>query len=184
MYCRECGNTLPENAVTCPNCGTKKNEGANYCQNCGFHTTAKTGYCLSCGAKQKTIIPQKVKDDHKAALQKQLKLQQTFLKIDKTIAMLGIIVAVTLFVFLAVRPAPDNIPDISEHGRELMFRIGDTYYYESWNISKEVAEYWAQGRSLLMYIILSLFMSVSSFIGFIVQKHICKKIRKKIKEVQ
>jgi len=187
MYCRECGNKLSENAVSCSHCGTNKNEGANYCQNCGFHTTVKTDFCANCGAKQKTIIPQKVKNAQKVVLQKQLKFNQTWLRIERIIAVLGIVSAVVLFAVLILRPEPDNIPDPSNMYispntfiHDAMHRIGNSYYYDDSYISQDVAEYWVQGRELILCIVLSLFISVSAFINSIFHKHKCKKIKKNL----
>lgn len=193
MYCRECGNPLPESAITCPNCGTRKDEGANYCQNCGFHTTEKTDYCLSCGAKQRTIVSQKMKENQMNNLRKSAKFHRTMLKINKVVALLSIISIVILVFILIVRPVPENIPDISTvkmspntyiHESPYMMKIGDTYYYDISVISEELANYWIQGRTLLSYIILSLFISFVSFIELIIQRCKYKKILRRIKEVK
>lgn len=192
MYCRECGNPLPESAITCPNCGTRKDEGANYCQNCGFHTTEKTDYCLSCGAKQRTIVSQKMKENQMDNLRKSAKFHRTMLKINKVVALLSIISIVILVFILVVRPVPENIPDISTvkmspntyiHESPYMMKIGDTYYYDTSVISEELANYWIQSRTLLSYIILSLFISFVSFIELIIQRCKYKKILRRIKEV-
>lgn len=41
MYCRECGNQIPENALKCPKCGTRHGERFDFCNYCGQYTTEK-----------------------------------------------------------------------------------------------------------------------------------------------
>ena len=73
MYCRECGNQIPDSALRCPDCGTKTGEGVSYCQNCGNITSLKTEFCFHCEAKQKNIMTQKMKTERINSLQKQVK---------------------------------------------------------------------------------------------------------------
>lgn len=190
MYCRECGNQIPDNALRCPDCGTKTGEGISYCQNCGNLTSFKTEFCFHCGAKLKNIMTQKMKNERLAELQKKAKFNKKLMKIEKFIAAVGIVVAVVCIAVLVLRPEPANIPDPSSMYmspnasiHDSMQRIGNTYYYSS-NISDEVAEYWVQSRALISYIILSVFMAFVSFIGFLIQKSAYKKIIKAIKEAK
>lgn len=192
MYCRNCGSEISDNAVSCSTCKTKTGEGANYCANCGFHTNIKTEFCLQCGAKQRTIVSQKMKDDQMNALKKSAKFHRTMLKINKVFTLLSIISIVILAFILVVRPVPENIPDISTVKMSpntffhdpYMMKIGDTYYYDASVVSEELANYWIQGRVLLSYIILSLFIFFTSFIGLIIQRCKYKKILRRIKEVK
>lgn len=85
MYCRECGNQIPDNSLRCPNCGTKAGEGISYCQNCGNLTSIKTEFCFHCGAKQKNVMTQKMKNARLAELQKKAKFNKTLMKIEKFI---------------------------------------------------------------------------------------------------
>ena len=194
MYCRECGNQIPDNSLRCPDCGTKSGEGISYCQNCGNLTSIKTEFCFHCGAKLKNIMTQKMKNERLAELQKKAKFNKTIMNIEKFLAVTGIVVAVVCIAVLVLRPEPNNIPDISSafSGRTIspnanihdsMQRVGNTYYYSS-NISDEVAEYWIQGRALISYIILSVFIAFVSFVGFLIQKSAYKKIIKALKEAK
>lgn len=51
MYCRECGNSVNENAEICTNCGVRPLNGHNYCQSCGGETKDQQELCVNCGAK-------------------------------------------------------------------------------------------------------------------------------------
>lgn len=97
MYCRACGNTVPDTALNCLECGTRRDEVTKFCQNCGFHTTIKTEFCLKCGAKQRTIASQKMKNDRIAELQKQVKMNK---KVQKLIVAGSAIAAVLLILYL------------------------------------------------------------------------------------
>lgn len=194
MYCRECGNQIPDNSLRCPDCGTKSGEGISYCPNCGNLTSIKTEFCFHCGAKLKNIMTQKMKNERLAELQKKAKFNKTIMNIEKFLAVAGIVVAVVCIAVIVLRPEPNNIPDISSafSGRTIspnanihdsMQRVGNTYYYSS-NISDEVAEYWVQSRALISYIILGVFTAFVSFIGFLIRKSAYKKIIKAIKEAK
>jgi len=172
---------MPEQAVTCVKCGIKKGEGTNYCQYCGFLTTMKTEYCHRCGAKQITIIPQRIKNEKIENLSKALKANIKAKRVYGWIAVGSLLVAIVIFAYMCLRPAPANIP---EFGTASMTRVGDTYYYDSSVISDEVAEYWAQGRALLSGILVCFIIFFISLIGFLTYKIGCKSIRKKIQKMR
>lgn len=191
MYCRSCGNELSPTASVCIKCRTPRGEGVNYCHNCGYHTTINTIHCSDCGAKQRTIITQQMKKAKLDEIQKKVKHHQLMMKIGKVMSIISILAFVILFVVLEARPEPDNIPDIedmnfSSNGfiHDGFLRAGDTYYYDSSIISDEVAEYWVQGRTLIMYMVFAVFIFIGSFIDYLVQKSAYKKVLKKAKEVQ
>ena len=181
MFCRNCGVNMPDEAVTCTKCGIKKGEGANFCQCCGFLTTEKTEHCHRCGAKQITIIPQRIKNEKIEKLSKALKANTRLKRICGWISVASLVVAIVLFAYMCLRPEPPNIP---EYGTASMTRVGNAYYYDSSVISKEVAEYWAQGRALLLYIFGCFVAFVVSFICFLVYRGGCKSIKKKIQKIK
>lgn len=190
MYCRECGNQMSDTAVSCGECGTRKGEGVKFCQMCGHHTTERTEFCFHCGAKQRNILSQKMRNAKLAELQKKAHFNKKLMKIDKFIAIAGLVATVVLIAVLVLRPEPSGIPDISSvqmssnsFVHDSLQKVGNTYYYSS-NISDEVAEYWVQGRALIGYIAFCLFISLVSFIRFKIQKHSYKKILKSIKEAK
>lgn len=49
MYCRNCGNQMPDQAVVCVQCGVPKGQGSNYCPNCGEKTDPQAAVCVRCG---------------------------------------------------------------------------------------------------------------------------------------
>ena len=49
MYCRNCGNQIPDQAVVCVQCGVPKGQGSNYCPNCGEKTDPQAAVCIRCG---------------------------------------------------------------------------------------------------------------------------------------
>lgn len=49
MYCKNCGNTMDENAVICVKCGCAKGTGTSYCHNCGQPTLPGAAACTNCG---------------------------------------------------------------------------------------------------------------------------------------
>lgn len=191
MYCRNCGAVINDTDRVCSKCSTKKNEGTKFCQNCGYHTTVKTEFCLNCGAKQRTIVPQKIRNDRIAKLQKQEKLNKKLQKILKFVVVGSAITAVLLILILVLRPQPDNIPDPPNIGtlspnsfiHDSFLRVGDTYYYSS-DISDDVAEYWIQSRKIISYIVVSLIVFFGTFIHLLVEKSRYKKILKALKEAK
>ena len=106
MYCRDCGNQIPDNAVSCSKCGTKKGEGVSFCQMCGYHTTERTEFCFHCGAKQHNILSQKMRNAKLAELQKRAKFEKKLMKIEKFFAVAGIVAA---FVFTAKAISPRKV---------------------------------------------------------------------------
>ena len=49
MYCKNCGNEIPNNAAVCVKCGVAVNIGSSYCQNCGRPTMPGATACTNCG---------------------------------------------------------------------------------------------------------------------------------------
>ncbi|MCI8497178.1 MAG: NINE protein [Clostridiales bacterium] len=49
MYCKNCGNVMPNEAVVCTNCGVPKGSGNNFCPNCGKQTAPQAVVCTNCG---------------------------------------------------------------------------------------------------------------------------------------
>lgn len=180
MYCRNCGNEMPENALRCPECGTKRGEGFDYCDNCGQYTTEGMVHCRHCGAKLNTIVPQKVLKERALDLQKRAKSAKKMNSILKFICIGSAVVTVLLILVLVLRPEPSNIPDPRKSDEFL--RVGNTYYYDSSYISEEVAEYWAQGRALISYIICSIFIFVVALINKALCKTRYKNLLKALKE--
>jgi RNA polymerase subunit RPABC4/transcription elongation factor Spt4 len=50
VYCRNCGNQVPDNAEICTRCGVRPLNAASYCQNCGVQTAPGQEFCTNCGA--------------------------------------------------------------------------------------------------------------------------------------
>lgn len=185
MYCRECGNTVPDTALKCLECGTRRDEGTKFCQNCGFYTTIKTEFCLKCGAKQRTIVSQKMKNDRIAELQKQVKMNKKVQKILKLVVAGSAIAAVLLILILVLRPQPDNIPApfytyTLEFGADNISQPSDYLRYADSNVQ----EYWLQSRNIIGYIAISLIVFIGTFIDLLVQKSKYKKILKALKETK
>lgn len=49
MYCRNCGETVSDQAVLCVKCGTPPLGGNHYCPNCGVETPENAVVCIKCG---------------------------------------------------------------------------------------------------------------------------------------
>ena len=49
MYCKNCGNTMDDNAVICVKCGCAKGTGTTYFPNCGQTTVPGAVACTNCG---------------------------------------------------------------------------------------------------------------------------------------
>ena len=49
MYCRNCGQQIPNNALVCPNCGTPQGN-TKFCSNCGKAIAANAAVCPNCGS--------------------------------------------------------------------------------------------------------------------------------------
>lgn len=180
MYCKECGNQILDNALRCPYCGTRAGEGISYCQNCGNLISIKNKFCFHCGVKQKNIMTQKMKNTRLEELQKKAKFHKKIMKIEKIIAILGIVIAVLLIAVIVLRPTPDNIPEISS-----MTLSPNIYFHDYMRVADyNVQKYWQQGRELIENAVVCIFLSISSFIAFLVQKSIYKQILKAIKEAK
>ena len=54
MYCKNCGNTMDDNAVICVKCGCAKGTGTSYCHNCGQPTLPGAAVCTNCGVSLAT----------------------------------------------------------------------------------------------------------------------------------
>lgn len=182
MYCRECGNQISDNSVSCSKCGTQKGIGVSFCQMCGFHTSEKMEYCLNCGAKLHNVVSPKMKKDRLLDLQKKTKSAKRMNNILKFICVGSVVVAIILILILVLRPEPSNIPDPRKADEFL--RVGDTYYYDSSYISQEVAEYWVQGRALISYIICSFFVFIIALVNKLLYKSKYKKLLKALKEAK
>ena len=182
MYCRECGNQIPENALKCPECGTRHGEGFDFCNYCGQYTTEKMVHCRHCGAKLNTIVPQKVLKERALDLQKRVKSAKKMNKILKFICVGSVALMVLLILILVFRPEPSNIPDPRKSDE--LLRVGNTYYYDSSYVSKEVAEYWTQGRALISYIVCSFFVFIVSLVNKFVWKKKYKKLVVALKEAK
>ncbi len=71
MYCRNCGESIPDNAEICMKCGVPTDKGKNYCPFCGQSTFSEAVMCVSCGAglvKQAPPVPENQKDAFAAGL--------------------------------------------------------------------------------------------------------------------
>lgn len=176
MYCRECGNKMADTELNCSKCETKKGEGINYCFNCGFHTSERTEYCSNCGAKQYNIVTQKVKDDKKQKLYRQLKITKVLYKLAGATALILFIVMIGSLCLLIFRDEPTEISYTLRSSQPLAIPEA-TYTYTDPFYQKESQELF--------------FNSVSCFIEgmvlmivWIVEKKKYKKILRKIKEVQ
>lgn len=58
MFCRNCGNSMDNNAVVCVKCGVPKGQGTNFCPNCGVQTQANAAICTQCGIALSQPVPQ------------------------------------------------------------------------------------------------------------------------------
>ena len=182
MYCRECGNQMPENALKCPECGTRRGEGFDFCNHCGEYTTERMEYCRHCGAKLDTIVPQKILKERALDLQKRVKSAKTMNKILKFICVGSVALMVLLILILVLRPEPSNIP--SPRKSDELLRVGNTYYYDSSYVSEEVAEYWVQGRALISYIVCSFVVFIVSLVNKLLWKKKYKKLVVALKEAK
>ena len=50
MYCRQCGQQIPNNAAVCPSCGAPQGD-TKFCSNCGSRIAANAIACPNCGAR-------------------------------------------------------------------------------------------------------------------------------------
>lgn len=51
MFCRNCGNEVPDQALVCTKCGVKPNNGQAHCQACGKPTQPAAVVCVNCGVQ-------------------------------------------------------------------------------------------------------------------------------------
>ena len=59
MYCRDCGQLVPNDSLKCAKCGTQKGLGDNYCYKCGTRLKEhNVEFCELCGAKLNYNIAQ------------------------------------------------------------------------------------------------------------------------------
>lgn len=49
MYCKNCGETVDENAIVCVKCGSKKGYGTAFCAHCGAQVKEGQIACMTCG---------------------------------------------------------------------------------------------------------------------------------------
>jgi TM2 domain-containing membrane protein YozV len=49
MFCKNCANEIPNQAVVCVKCGCPTNAGYNFCYNCGKDVMPGAIICTSCG---------------------------------------------------------------------------------------------------------------------------------------
>lgn len=182
MYCRTCGNNILENQMSCSKCGTKKGEGVKFCDKCGQHTSEKNEHCKNCGAKLNTVVPKKVLQERAVDLKQSAKKAQKTVNILKYISIGSLVFMVLLILIFVLRPRPENIPDARK--ADEFTKVGDTYYYDSSYISSDVAEYWAQSRALIGYIICLFFTFVVTQISKLVWKKKYKRLVSSFKEVK
>lgn len=173
MYCRGCGNQMPDSSVSCSKCGTRKGEGVKFCQTCGYHTTEQTEFCFNCGDKQRNIITQQMKNQKVIQLQKQAKTEKKFMKIERAIAIIGFLLAVVFVVIMVIRPQPEMTGTVPQPW------LSNKVVYDY-----DVQVYWKESRELLLYAFMSLLMAVGSVISYFMQKSKYKKILKAIKEAK
>ena len=56
MYCPNCGQIIPEDAIFCNNCGSKISTSSNTCIKCGALLNDGDVFCGECGTNQETYI--------------------------------------------------------------------------------------------------------------------------------
>lgn len=183
MYCRNCGGMINENDLKCVSCDTENGEGTKYCHNCGRRTTEKMSFCGYCGAILNNIIPEKMRLERSNLIQKKLNECKMIKGVLKFIMTGCIVVVFASLIILVTREEPDDIPDPFyaydlEFGTDSMYQPRDYMPYADY----EVQEYWKQGRELILYIVVSAFVFIYSFIIFLIQKKKYKKILAKLED--
>ena len=68
MYCRNCRQEVPEQAVICVACGCSPIAGTMYCQHCAAETEPSAEVCLNCGVKLAKPLPEGAKSKLAAGL--------------------------------------------------------------------------------------------------------------------
>ena len=56
MYCRNCGNEMPNDAVMCVKCGVAAGKGNTYCPHCKGETQPGAEVCVHCGRSLKSTM--------------------------------------------------------------------------------------------------------------------------------
>jgi ribosomal protein L40E len=51
MYCRNCGQQLPDQAEFCTSCGQRALAGTQHCWSCGADTLPAAEICVKCGVR-------------------------------------------------------------------------------------------------------------------------------------
>lgn len=51
MYCRNCGQLVPEQAEFCTACGQRARAGSRFCWSCGAEAGINAEVCVKCGAR-------------------------------------------------------------------------------------------------------------------------------------
>jgi len=51
MYCRNCGQQVPDQAEFCTNCGQRVRGASRYCWSCGAETLPQAEICVKCGVR-------------------------------------------------------------------------------------------------------------------------------------
>ena len=49
MFCKNCGNNIPDGTNFCQNCGCPLGQGTNNCANCGAELAPEQAFCANCG---------------------------------------------------------------------------------------------------------------------------------------
>lgn len=57
MFCRNCGQQIPDQAVVCVHCGSSPKTGKNFCQNCGAASNPIAEVCIKCGVRLAIAVP-------------------------------------------------------------------------------------------------------------------------------
>ena len=68
MFCRNCGNEIPEQAAVCVKCGFQPWQGKRFCHYCGAQTEAHATVCYTCGVALGTVAPPDAKSKLAAGL--------------------------------------------------------------------------------------------------------------------
>lgn len=64
MFCRNCGNKVPDDISVCIKCGCRPLMGNSFCQNCGAPTVPQQVMCTKCRATLKSAeVPTKDKQE-------------------------------------------------------------------------------------------------------------------------
>lgn len=51
MYCRNCGQQVPDQAEFCTHCGQRARAGMRHCWSCGAETLPAAEVCVKCGVR-------------------------------------------------------------------------------------------------------------------------------------